>query len=647
MANPIGKVEIAWDSDFSTPEGSRTWTDVSDRAEGDSEIGGPYGRSDELSSVAPAAWSVTLDNRDGRFTPGNASSPYYPNVKIGKPIRVTTTYNGVPYVRFTGYIDEWPIVWPDGSSAACTVTVTATSRRARLGNTAPLPSAIRTAYTETNPKYVWPMDEDTSVVTYAGRQAFVSLNRNPLEPEADGILVSVGASPYKLIVRDGSPGPTDEESLVQFPPYPVLNAYKRYAGSGQIIVRPKNNGMTLEALARVDMDFSDSSAQFDILRLYTPDNLDFLVMNIIPVYGAILATIQQDSDTGAVLGGVTLHGAAGAPEVVGDGLIHHFATTIANDGTSKFYVDGQLLATDVGSPFKRTMPFFTVGANSVACTGWAGWVAIHEEVLSDSQILSRANRATTANEDIDERVKRLAGYLAVPAAEIDVEATIAPPLGPQAEKGRSASEVLDEIASSTGGVLYDDQDGHLVLQSRNHRYNQSAAFTLDGALQEVGADITPVLDTRYLTNDVTVTRVGSDSSVRAVDQPSVNAYGVYAQTPQIVSSSDYEAESNALNLIAKYADPQPRISAVTVDLANLGTSQRAALLTADIGTKFAVSNLPGQAPATTMAVFLEGYTESITSTSHTLTINTTPAYLDTLAYPSSTTFPSSTTLPNY
>src|SRR4051812_19367515 len=112
MALPNVKVEIAFDSGFSTAEGSRTWTDVSAYVEGSESLEIGYGRSDELSVPDPNHLTVTLDNRDGRFTPAKASSPYYPNVKKGKPIRVTVTYNAVAYVRFVGYIDAWPLVWP-------------------------------------------------------------------------------------------------------------------------------------------------------------------------------------------------------------------------------------------------------------------------------------------------------------------------------------------------------------------------------------------------------------------------------------------------------------------------------------------------------------------------------------------------------
>lgn len=126
------KVEIAFDSGFSTPAVDRTWTDVSTRAYGAVTVG--WGRADQFSSCEPLTCSLTLDNTDGALTPGNAASAYYPNVKLDRPIRVTVTpEGGSDSVRFTGYVDAWPTVWPFGTDRGSVyVNISATSRTGRL-----------------------------------------------------------------------------------------------------------------------------------------------------------------------------------------------------------------------------------------------------------------------------------------------------------------------------------------------------------------------------------------------------------------------------------------------------------------------------------------------------------------------------------
>ena len=48
------------------------------------------------------------------------------------------------------------------------------------------------------------------------------------------------------------------------------------------------------------------------------------------------------------------------------------------------------------------------------------------------------------------------------------------------------------------------------MQARNHRYNQTAAFSLSAAQQEIERDLTAVMDDRYLVNYVEVKRAETD-----------------------------------------------------------------------------------------------------------------------------------------
>lgn len=91
---PDVKVEIAFDSGFNTPAGSRTWIDVSQWVEGREAIQINFGRADERTVADANQAQLTLDNVDGRFTANRPASPYYPDVKIGRPLRITSTTTG-------------------------------------------------------------------------------------------------------------------------------------------------------------------------------------------------------------------------------------------------------------------------------------------------------------------------------------------------------------------------------------------------------------------------------------------------------------------------------------------------------------------------------------------------------------------------
>ncbi len=60
------------------------------------------GRARVSDDFAAGTGSFRLLNRDGRFSPFNASSPLYPNVLPGRPVVISAVYNAVTYPVFSG-----------------------------------------------------------------------------------------------------------------------------------------------------------------------------------------------------------------------------------------------------------------------------------------------------------------------------------------------------------------------------------------------------------------------------------------------------------------------------------------------------------------------------------------------------------------
>jgi hypothetical protein len=571
-------------------------------------------------------------------------------VDEGSTVGTFTTSPPPTSIRFTGYVDEWPLVWPDGSSAASTMSITASSRRARMGNTAPLTSAIRAAYLADDPISYWPMDEDVefSQVLPNGvvQQLYRDITNSADITKNNSLLGSwFETAAFAPVVRDGLPGPTDEQGLVKVPATtdPANPDWLHYIG-GSSVTRFGTNlspttGCTFEMLARV-APVGNGNEQVDLARVFVgntyTDEFKFGLYN----NGTdkwLYCGVRRRDDSGAIIedptfgfGGTAEENRAAYDRAV-DGEIHHYSIDVSDNG-ALLYFDGEWVAYAIFASNTFTQPFRTVTmcSRTLYADVWVGHAAAYDEALGTIGLganLLHAAAATAANETETERVVRVAGRVGVPSAEVDVETSVAMPLGPQSEAGRGAAEVLDELAVSTGGVLYDTRAGHLALQARNHRYNTSAAFTLNATTQEVAADLTATLDDRYLTNDVQMTRSGDTENIPRLfsDDTSIGKYGYYSKSLQIVSSSDNEVDAAALDHLARYSTPKVRISQVSVDLVNVADAQRIALLAADIGTMFNISNLPAQAPTDPMSLFVEGYTETLSATTHTLTINTTPA----------------------
>ncbi|MFI0825729.1 hypothetical protein ACH4Q7_14875 [Streptomyces roseolus] len=78
---------------YSAVDSDIVWTDITQwvKTAGGGQVSITRGASDERAETQTGTLSVQLDNRDGRFTPGNSGSPYYPNVRRGTPIRVIKT----------------------------------------------------------------------------------------------------------------------------------------------------------------------------------------------------------------------------------------------------------------------------------------------------------------------------------------------------------------------------------------------------------------------------------------------------------------------------------------------------------------------------------------------------------------------------
>lgn len=66
---------------------------------------------------------LTLDNNDSRFTPTNGSSPYNPNVKLNKTVKLTATYNSTDYPLFFGHVSSWTVAYPNQKDCVARVEV--------------------------------------------------------------------------------------------------------------------------------------------------------------------------------------------------------------------------------------------------------------------------------------------------------------------------------------------------------------------------------------------------------------------------------------------------------------------------------------------------------------------------------------------
>ncbi|MEE1813707.1 hypothetical protein PUR59_01455 [Streptomyces sp. SP18ES09] len=89
----MSRVTVQFGFGYAPTASDIAWTDLTRRVKlgGGSEISITRGASDEKSETQTGTLTLELDNEDGAVTPGNAGSPYYPNVRRNTPIRVIST----------------------------------------------------------------------------------------------------------------------------------------------------------------------------------------------------------------------------------------------------------------------------------------------------------------------------------------------------------------------------------------------------------------------------------------------------------------------------------------------------------------------------------------------------------------------------
>ncbi|WP_405794123.1 hypothetical protein [Streptomyces sp. NBC_01506] len=77
---------------MTTPPGDIVWTDIAGRVDvAEQGVTINRGAADELAEIQTGTATLLIDNFDGALSPGVATSPYYPNVRKGTPLRVAVT----------------------------------------------------------------------------------------------------------------------------------------------------------------------------------------------------------------------------------------------------------------------------------------------------------------------------------------------------------------------------------------------------------------------------------------------------------------------------------------------------------------------------------------------------------------------------
>lgn len=598
-----------------------TWTDQTAalRTSGDGQpVTITWGRQDEQGEPQPRTCTFLLDNLTGAFTPGHASAAS--GWDVGARVNVRMTVGASTYDRFDGYVDSIEPTWPGGVQSWSVVKVSCTDVTARLAIGQPLRSLAEQEILEDGPSAFWPLTEPSNSVSagdVSGRQV------ESLTPVAS----KYGAGTFEL----GADGPTSEFTSARFAHGTDLLSFSVLQADP--VVAPQTPPYSLEFWFVVDnlINNGSSSPIYENIMLSSGNSDgELLTVGVGDVYnfqpGQVKVLFQTQS-----IGGYSA-GAGSNGVRVDDQQWHHFAMTLAANGvTTKSYLDGALVRTSTASGTMQLTPtYLRIGGTLLPYTGRPmlpfdgrlSLVAFHNTELSAARVLAHyQSGAQLLVERSDQRYARIAGYANIGTTGLPTgQATMAG----QNTSGKNVTEALADVARTEGTVSFTNGAGALTFQARNTRYTPSSTLSLTA--DDIDPDTTLRRDRQGFANEITVTRDGG-ATQRVVDTTSQTAKGRFdGGSFTVMPSTDFDALQNAAWQVAVRKTPKNRLPSVKVNLTEQTDNTFIGnVLSASISTLLTVTGLPSQAPASSVSLFIEGATESISVRDWTVEFFTSPS----------------------
>lgn len=577
-----------------------TWTDVSTYVRYDPPMVIRNGISNEGGTADPASCEFILDNTDGRFTPRNTAGAYYPWIKRNMPVRVSVD----AVTRFFGYLSDLPIAW-SLNEAVATVSVTANGVMRRLARANDLRSTLRTGLLSIASSGdivgYWPVED------LPGSTVIASALPDNSPGEVNGAPSFAAVDPGVM----SFPVATWEDSGASF-----FTAGASNNGGwtlGVLVVFPPAGTLTGgEELVRLDGDGTAASWRL----IYSPSGGGSILIQVISS-----ANVEILADATAVAGL--------------DGTTQFLKLEVDNVGANVDY----FLQSYPGDADAGTIVGAQVGTPRSSYIG-NGIIALPDSVGIGHLVVGDTNTALLTL-GLDAALVAYAGETpAQRCARLETETgiDIAPPftgdsetlLGPQPD-GTLLEILRDMEKADAGGMLGDARTrAGLTYTSRSARYNDEVPLiTLNYATGRVSAPLLPTDDDQQLRNDVTITRSGGSSARRVLEsgELSVQDYpdgaGRYPFADTLNVYSDDQLGYTADWVLALGTIDEARWPQVTIDLVR-NPSLVAAWDDMRPGGRVRIENLPTLAGVTDVALQMIGWTETISTTHRTVTMNCVP-----------------------
>jgi hypothetical protein len=591
------------------------WTDISGFVYYRDKVNITRGRADETSSIQPQTATLTINNRDGRFSPRNPVGPYYGIIGRNTPLRISRMWNGVRWYRFYGEVSEWPQTSDiTGTDVYCRITASGIRRRLGQG-TPPSYSALYRAITRlTDAPLIayWPCEDGSNSTTMASAVPGVG----PMSIAGAGASLAADSSFF------GS------AALPTMGTGSLSASVPSYPGSGAFTVRflvgmPLAGIVTGSVIARVA-----SSGTVTAWELYYGTaSSGSLGLRGFDQTGANVA------DTGLVA--LTVNGRQFHIDI-------NIAQSGANvTGTFSYYLITYPFTSGLIGP-SATVNNATAGtcrSLAIAPGGALTGVTIGHVAVQDGSVnagdIKTAIIGWNNMEYPRARMIRICQEESIPLEIIFGPLFVQDPPLVGFQTPDTILGIIDSCATTDMGIEYESRNqlglGYRILKSL---YNQTPKLTLDHSVHQLSAPLAPVDDDLHTRNTIIVSRIGGSTATATLaigalsTQPPPSGVGPYQDTTSININLDSVLPDHAgwrlhLGTVTEARYPQISLNLRHPSITgNLDTMNGA--LAMDIGDRAVITNPPPGLPPDVISQLLQGYSESLGVFEHDMVLNCSP-----------------------
>lgn len=611
MTNPLDglKFDLGLSSTPGTALASVSWTDVTSDVMLPEGVQFNRGRGSQDDAPSPGRLTFTLNNGQasgknvGRWTRNGSNATGGWDLRV--PVRVRHTTHGTLWV---GFVDSAEAGWQNGVRPV--VRVSATDRLGRFSRVK-LPGLLPGEILAADPEVYYPLDEADGAVAAGNRVPGAAVS--PLTIETLGTPTTVG-------IEFGGPAPDGAAPATGCAFVAESSTVGYYLGGP--IPAVSTSGVSVTFQFRFP-EVPAATARFLALGNFGADP-DPMVVGI-STTGTLVALSGRFASVVALESAVLEPGRWYSGELMRKRVLGAEYGYLYLDGTLvDSYTGGTATVYHYDHLYLGGLPNLGgIGGSDSTFTGNLANVAVFSTGTAVDTTGWTDGFASDTTLERWERYCRLAG---IAAADYDSTGTAAEPsrtMGAQETNGKAYLDATQECAAVEDGVSFLDRTGVMRFHLRGVRLGASVGLTLGSA--DVEPDTGIVSDTDRVVNDVTVTRVGG-ATQRYVNPYSVAYYGTQDDSIDLACETDEQALNAAEWIVYERGYPDERIDSVTVDLVSkAATVDLTDALTADISTLVELTLPTPVAPSSTLSLFVEGISDSITESSWRRTFTTSNA----------------------